>query len=182
MVGSSPERILVHVPGVGYVEEQWIQKGVNLIYKQGIQTGNWLLLGVLLAVGGLFTLNLTWTEVVARRRVIALQKALGWRSRSVFAQILGQVLHIGAIAILLGTLGALGFTRLMNWQLPPEWLLVGLPIAVLGITTLGSLIPAWSASRTPPLIGLQHSGLRYRRKAGRLTLWLVGICMECNLA
>ncbi|MFH1909447.1 MAG: hypothetical protein ABIL11_19050, partial [Chloroflexota bacterium] len=42
MVGSSPKRILVHVPGIGYVEEQWIQKGVNLIYKQGIQSGNWL--------------------------------------------------------------------------------------------------------------------------------------------
>jgi hypothetical protein len=59
MAGSSPRRILVHVPGIGYVEEQWIQKGVNLVYKQGIQAGNWLLLGTLLAAGGLFTLDLT---------------------------------------------------------------------------------------------------------------------------
>src|SRR5574341_2508076 len=58
MVGSSPKRVLVHVPGIGYVEEQWIQKGVNLIYKQGIQTGNWLLIGALLLAGALFTLDL----------------------------------------------------------------------------------------------------------------------------
>ncbi|NLF10170.1 MAG: hypothetical protein GX597_00100 [Anaerolineaceae bacterium] len=32
MVGSSPRRVLVHVPGVGYVEEGWIQKGVSLSY------------------------------------------------------------------------------------------------------------------------------------------------------
>jgi hypothetical protein len=29
MVGSSPRRILVHVPGIGYVEEQWVQKNVG---------------------------------------------------------------------------------------------------------------------------------------------------------
>ena len=85
MVGSS-RRILVNVPGIGYVEEQWIQKGVNLVYKQGIQTGSWLLLGTLLAAGGLFTLDLTWADVVARRRLIALQKALGWRSSTVLSQ------------------------------------------------------------------------------------------------
>jgi hypothetical protein len=169
MVGSSPTRILVHVPGVGYVEEQWIQKGVNLVYKQGIQTGSWLLLGTLLVAGGLFTLDLTWTEVVARRRVIALEKALGWRSSSVFAQILGQVLLIGTAASFMGTLGALGLTRLMNWQPPPGWLVLALPLGMLVVTTLGSLVPALTASRTPPLIDIQRGGVRYRRAGSALT-------------
>jgi hypothetical protein len=174
MVGSSPTRILVYVPGVGYVEEQWIQKGVNLVYKQGIQAGSWLLVGTLFVAGGLFTLDLTWTEVVARRRVIALEKALGWRSSSVFAQILGQVLLIGIAATLIGTLGALGLTRLMNWQPPPGWLLLGLPFGVLVVTTLGSLVPAWTASRTPPLIEIQRGGVRYRRGGRVLTLGVWG--------
>lgn len=163
MVGSSPKRILVRVPGIGYVEEQWIQKGVNLVYKQGIQTGNWLLLGTLLVAGGLFTLDLSWAEMVARRRLIALQKALGWRSRTVFAQVLGQVLGIGAVATLAGSLGALEMIRLLDWQRPPTWVLLGLPLAVLAVAVLGSLLPAWLASRTPPLIGLWQGGLRYRR-------------------
>lgn len=174
MVGSSPKRILVHVPGIGYVEEQWVQKGVNLIYKQGIQMGNWLLLGTLLVFGGFFTLNITWTDVVAGRRVIALQKALGWRSSSVFALILGQALLIGIIAIILGTLLAVSITWLMNWSWPSVYLLVELPLIILGITTLGSLIPSWSASRTRPIIGLQQGGLHYQRKGGRLNFGLWG--------
>ncbi|HEY4691674.1 MAG TPA: FtsX-like permease family protein [Anaerolineae bacterium] len=174
MVGSSPTRVLVHVPGIGYVEEQWIQKGVNLVYTQGIQTGNWLLLMTLLVAGGVYTLDLTWAEVVARRRLIALQKALGWRSRTVFAHTLGQVLRLGAAAVVVGTLGALGIIRLLNWQSPPDWLLLGLPLAVLGIAALGCLAPAWLASRVPPIVELQRGGLRSRRrrKSGpALGLW-----------
>jgi hypothetical protein len=174
MVGSSPKRILVHVPGIGYVEEQWIQKGVSLIYKQGIQAGNWLLLGTLLAAGGLFTLDMTWAEVISRRHLIALQKALGWRSRTVFGQILGQVLSLGLAATLVGTVGALGVIQFLNFQPPPDWLVPGVPLVVLGISTLGSLLPAWLASRTPPMIDLRQGGLRYRRTGRRMAFGMWG--------
>jgi len=170
MVGSSPKRILVHAPGIGYVEEQWIQKGVNLVYKQGIQSGHWLLLGALLIAGGLFTLDMTWADVVARRRLIALQKALGWRSRTVFRQILGRVLGLGMASVLIGTVGALGVIKFLDLQPPPDWLLLGLPVVVLGISTLGSLLSAWLASRTPPMLNLRQAGLDYRRTSRRLAL------------
>ena len=62
VVGSSPSRVLVHVPGIGYVEEQWIKKGVNLVYREGIQAGSWLLIGAMLIAGALFALDLTWAE------------------------------------------------------------------------------------------------------------------------
>ena len=164
MVGSSPTRVLVHVPGIGYVEEQWIQKGVNLVYKQGIQTGNWLLLGTLLIAGALFTLDMAWAEVVSRRRVIALQKALGWRSRTVFRQIVGQVMIIGAIATMAGILIALVLIRWLKWESVPLNLLIGLPLIVMGLCGIGSLVPAWSASRVPPIIELQRGGVRYQHK------------------
>ncbi|MEB2334656.1 MAG: FtsX-like permease family protein [Anaerolineaceae bacterium] len=174
MVGSSPTRVLVHVPGIGYVEEQWIQKGVNLTYKRGIQTGNWLLLGTLLLAGGLFTLDLTWAEVLSRRRVVALQKALGWRSRSVFAQVVGQVMMIGAIATAAGTFIALMVIRWLGWEAIPSNLLIGLPLLVMGLCGIGSLLPAWSASRVPPIVELQRGGVRYHRKRTNpvLGLWM----------
>ena len=174
MVGSSPTPVLVHIPEIGYVEEQWIQKGVNLVYKQGIQTGNWLLMMTLLAAAGLFTLDMTWAEVVSRRHLIALQKALGWRSRTVFGQILGQVLSLGLAATLVGTVGALGVIQFLNLQPPPDWLVPGLPLVVLGISTLGSLLPAWLASRTPPMVDLRQGGLRYRRTGRRMALGMWG--------
>ena len=174
MVGSSPTRVLVHVPGVGYVEEQWIQKGVNLTYKQGIQSGNWLLLGTLLLAGGLFTLDLTWAEVLSRRRVVALQKALGWRSRSVFAQVVRQVMMIGAIATAVGTLIAMALIRWLKWEAIPSNLLIGLPLLVIGLCGIGSLLPAWSASRVSPIVELQRGGVRYQRKRTSpvLGLWM----------
>ena len=165
MVGSSPTRVLAKVPGVGYVEEQWIQKGVNLVYKQGIQTGNWLLLETLLLAGGLFTLDLIWAEALARRRIIALQKALGWYSRTVFTQILGQIMGIGLIATTLGTLIALALIRLLGWESVPLNLLITLPLIVMGLCGIGSLVPAWSASRVPPIAEIQRGGVRYRRRA-----------------
>lgn len=162
MVGSSPTRMLVHVPEIGYVEEQWIQKGVNLVYKRGIQTGNWLLMGTLLLAGGLFTLDMAWAEVLSRRRVIALQKALGWRSRTVFTQIVGQVLMIGAMATITGTLIAMALIRLLGWETVPLNLWIALPLIVMVLCVVGSLLPAWSASRVLPIAELQRGGVQYQ--------------------
>jgi hypothetical protein len=162
MVGSSPTRVLVHVPEIGYVEEQWIQKGVNLVYKRGIQTGNWLLMGTLLLAGALFTLDMAWAEVLSRRRAIALQKALGWRSRTVFAQIVRQVVMIGALATLTGTLIALAVIRSLEWESVPLNLLIALPVMVIMLCIIGSLLPAWSASRVPPVAELQRGGVQYQ--------------------
>lgn len=176
MVGSSPTRVLVHVPGIGYVEEQWIHKGVNLTYKWGIQTGNWLLLGILLLVGSLFTFDMAWAEVLSRRRVIALQKALGWRSRTVFTQIVGQVILIGVIAVITGTLIATVLIRLLGWESIPLNLLIALPVIVIVLCAVGSLLPAWSASRVPPVAELQRGGMQYshRHTAIVSALWSYG--------
>jgi putative ABC transport system permease protein len=100
---------------------------------------------------------------MARRRLIALQKALGWRSRSVFAHVIGHTFLVGVLAVGLGSLFALGIMQLFSWQFPPTWLLWGLPMAVLGIAVLSSLAPAWQASRLPPIVAFQRGGLRYRR-------------------
>ncbi|GIK55236.1 MAG: hypothetical protein BroJett015_08990 [Chloroflexota bacterium] len=160
MVGSSPTRVLVHVPGVGYVEEQWIQKNVTTTYAERVQTGHLLLLGTLLGIGGLFVLDLAWAEVVARRRTIALQKALGWRSATVFRQVLGQILLAGVVATLLGTLVAVGISRLAGWPMPSLSLLLGAPLLIVGLCLAGGAYPAWLAAHIPPIVGLQQGNLR----------------------
>ncbi|MBE7532012.1 MAG: ABC transporter permease [Ardenticatenaceae bacterium] len=160
MVGSSPTRILVHVPGVGYVEEQWIQKNVTTTYAERVQTGHLLLLGTLLGIGGLFVLDLAWAEVVARRRTIALQKALGWRSATVFRQVLGQLVLVGLLAAILGAVTAVGISWLADWPPPsPSWL-VGVPLLIVGLCLVGGAYPAWLAARIPPIVGLQQGNIR----------------------
>jgi hypothetical protein len=175
MVGSSPTRVLVHVPGVGYVEEQWIQKNVTYTYQERVQTGHLLLLGTLLSIGGLFVLDLAWAEVVARRHTIALQKALGWRSATVFRQVLSQILLVGVVATLLGALVAVGISRLAGWPMPSLSLLLGVPLLVVGLCLVGGAYPAWLAARVPPIVGLQQGGIHsfHERRSQRPTysLW-----------
>jgi hypothetical protein len=156
MVGSSPTRLLVLVPGLGYVEEQWIQKNVTTSYQEQVQVGHWLLLATLLGIGSLFVLDLAWADVVARRRIIALQKALGWRSSSVFAQVLGQILLAAMVAAVLSLPLAAALIWLLDWTLPSVAWLVGVPLLVVLLSLLGGLYPAWLAARVPPIIGLQQ--------------------------
>lgn len=156
MVGSSPTRILVHVPEIGYVEEQWIQKNITVTYGKRVQIGHQILLGGLLAIGGLFVLDLAWAEVVARRRVIALQKALGWRSSTVFARVLGQITLVGMSAAVLGGLAAWGVSKMAGWETPSPILLGGVSLSVVGLALLGGAYPAWLAARVLPVVGLQR--------------------------
>ncbi|MGC8947586.1 MAG: hypothetical protein ACP5N6_15725, partial [Anaerolineae bacterium] len=95
MVGSSPRRVLVRVPGIGYVEEQWVQKNVTLSYHRRIQSGHLLLITALLLTGGLFAADLAWADLLARQPVLALQKALGWRSASLMGQVLRRAFLTG---------------------------------------------------------------------------------------
>lgn len=160
MVGSSPTPVLVHVPGIGYVEEQWIQKNVTYTYQQGLRTGHLLLLGTLFSIGGLFVLDLAWAEVAARRRVIALQKALGWRSTSIWFRLLAKLVLAGGLAGILAVPVAAGLIRVWGWQpLPLAWL-AGVPLMVIALCALGGIYPAWLAARLPPVAGLQAGGVR----------------------
>lgn len=166
MTGSSPTRVLVHVPSVGYVEELWIQKGANLLYQERISTGDWLVLSVLLAVGGLYTFDLAWAYVLRRQHVIALQKALGWRSDTVFGLVLGQLVLLGAGSAIVGTAAGTGLGRLAGWDVPVE-LMVGVPASVVIVCALGALYPVWRTARTPPVLGLGLAGLRHRPRPSR---------------
>ncbi len=79
VVGSSPRPVLVHLPGIGYVEEYWVQKGVALTTHREVQRANLLLFAAMLAVCALFIFNTTSTTVAGRIGEFGLLKALGWR-------------------------------------------------------------------------------------------------------
>jgi len=156
--------VLVHIPETGYVEEQWIQKNVTAAYKEKVQTGHLLMLGTLLGVGGLFVLDLAWAEVVARRRTIALQKALGWRSSTVFLQAQGQIVLTGLIAATVGAFTAWSVSRILNWVMPSITLLWSIPLLVSGLALIGGMYPAWLAARIPPAVGVRRGRVTYPKR------------------
>lgn len=161
VVGSSPRRVLVHIPGyedippLGYVEEQWIQKGANLTIGRQVKRSNLLLFGVMLLACSLYILNTTLMSVLGRRREVALQKALGWRSSTVFSTLLVEAALVGLFAGVLGLLLALGLAALLGLQLPLLNAALILPVG-LGLCLLGTAIPALVAARTPPVVGMER--------------------------
>lgn len=159
MVGSSPRHVLVHLPEVGYAEEQWIQKNVSAIYAQHVRSGHLLLMVTLLAIGAFYILDLAWADVIAQRRTIALQKAVGWRSSSIFRLVLSQIMKVGILAALVGSGIAAGIMWLLDWEpLPVAWI-IGVPLLVILLSLLGGLFSAWLAARVPPIVGLRDGNM-----------------------
>jgi len=154
-VGSSPKKILVHLPTVnqispiGYVEEGWVQMGLSYDLAQEVKRVNILLFLVMFIVAGLYILNTSLVSTLGRQREIALQKALGWRDSSVFFQVVLEGALIGLGAGVLGLVGAIGLASLLGLNMPIERAVLVLPMSI-GLCLIGSLIPAYIASKTPP--------------------------------
>ncbi len=175
-VGSSPKRTLVHIPGdervpaVGYVEEGWIQKGLSYTLTSETKRVNVLLFSVMLVVSALYILNTSLISTLARQREIALQKALGWRSGTVFVQVLSEGALVGMVAGTLGLVLALLLTTIFDLDMPLQRAVLILPLGVM-LCLLGSLLPAIIAARIPPAQELRRgevhvTGVRF----GRLSL------------
>jgi len=182
MVGSSPRRILVLVPGIGYVEEQWVQKNVTLSYHRRIQSGHILLIAALLVTGGLFVADMAWADLLARQPVLALQKALGWRSATLMGHVLRRALLVGAGAGLSGTALAAGALALARQPLPSLPWLAGVPLLVTALSLLGSLYPALQAARVPPIPLLRMAGLRHRPGRERVRGRSGGVLLSARYA
>jgi hypothetical protein len=160
MVGSSPRRILVHVPGdgeappIGYVEEYWVQKGVHTLIGRGISKTNLFLFSVFLSVSALFILNTVLITTLQQQREIGLLKAVGWRSRLIFGVVMGEALLVGLLGGLLGGGLALVLARLLALRVPWTQVALAAPLS-LALCLVGSFVPAWWAVRRSPIAALQ---------------------------
>ncbi len=164
------------IPPVGYVEEMWIQKGVTLSYGREVKRVNVIFFVLMLGVCTLNILNTTLMSVLGRRRETALQKALGWRSSTVFGLMLLELGGVGVVAGGLGVLLAKGLAAWLHLSLPLNQALLILPLGV-GLCLLGGLVPARTAARVPPVVLLQRGEVNPDRRLvpGRLSLLTYGL-------
>ncbi len=164
-VGSSPRRALVYlsgsedIPPAGYVEEGWVQKGINYTIGREIKHINVVLFGVMLVVAGLYMLNTSAISTLARRQELALLKAIGWRTVTVLGTLLAEGLFVGIVSGGLGLGIALILARALSLDMPIKRAFLILPIAVV-LTLLGTLAPAVIASRASPAQALRQGEIR----------------------
>ncbi|MDI7274686.1 MAG: ABC transporter permease [Anaerolineae bacterium] len=171
-LGSSPTPLLVHLPGVGYVEEPWVKTGVSITVHRGFDRADLVLFGAMLAVLGLYVFSLSSISILSRRREVGLLAALGWRQGTLFRSLLAESFWLALAAGLLGMLLSAGAIALLHLCMPAAQTAMAIPLG-LALYLLGAFYPAWRAARQAPALAIQTGELRPRApraaQLGRLT-------------
>ncbi|HZM32417.1 MAG TPA: FtsX-like permease family protein [Acidimicrobiales bacterium] len=139
--------------------------------------------GVIAVVVGAFVIYNAFSIIVAQRtREMALLRAVGARRRQVRRAVLVEAIVVGVAGSVFGFLLGLGVAFLLSsfLQLPdsslailPRSVLIALAVGIV-VTLLSALIPAWRASRVPPLAAMRDVAVdTSARSRGRLIVGLV---------
>jgi ABC-type antimicrobial peptide transport system permease subunit len=122
-------------------------------------TGLFGVLGLLLVGIGVY--GVTAFAVSRRTREFGVRVALGARGADVLGLVLRQGVVLASIGIVLGLAGAAAATRLLSSLLfgvsaTDPWVFGAAAGVLAGIVVLGSLVPAWRATRIDPLVALRY--------------------------
>ncbi|MFZ3070736.1 MAG: hypothetical protein WA110_06420 [Anaerolineaceae bacterium] len=92
MVGASLQPVLVHIPGmdgipaVGFVEENWIKKGVTTSYSKGFTLITALAALAMVSAGSLLILLMNYQALLSYQDEFLLLHTLGWKKSTIFSQ------------------------------------------------------------------------------------------------
>ena len=181
VTGSSPRKVLVHIPGhspvppVGYVEEMWVQKGVSLTIARKTRVERLLLFSAMLLIFSVYMFDTSLMDVLSRKEYLALQKALGWRSGTIFSHVLAEALLVGVVAGVTGM--ALAALLAFSFGLTiPLRIILSIPMVGVAACGVGGVIPAWMASRVPPAEMMVHRASPARAFAvGRVSVLVYAV-------
>jgi lipoprotein-releasing system permease protein len=168
------EEILVEVGGFPYRTNDWINLNANLFsWMQTEKRVMFVLLALIVLVAVFNVASLQIMLVKMKRREIGILKSMGTTEATIRRLFVFEGVAIGAIGMLIGT--AIGLTlcwlleRYKFIKLPGDvYFIDTLPVrveagdvlvielAVLALSALATLIPAWWASRFDPVEAIRH--------------------------
>lgn len=170
VASSSPQKVLVFVPGLGYVEERWTTLGVATEVISGINAANLVLLGTLLATSVLFIANAAQLSVLRRRREIGLLQSVGWRAADINWFLLSDAVVVGILAAPLAALTATILLEAADLRL--NWATIAaVSLAAPLLYCVSSWLPIQHEAAKAPITLLHHGevagGSSFHRFAGR---------------
>lgn len=169
MVGSSPRRILVRVPGygdspgLGYVEELWVQKGVTTNITTGLNLADRLMFGVMLAACSVSLFVAVFASVLGRMGEYGILHAVGWGWRALLRFVLGEAMSLGLLSGIIGVLLGLAGSFLLGKSIAVETAVL-FPLITMSLFTAAAILPARSAWRLPPAAAIRRGETAQSRR------------------
>ena len=147
------------ISGMRTMEEYYAGNAVGIITALLRVTGSMGLMGVALALVGLY--GLVAYFVAQRTRELGIRMAVGARPASVLRLVLGHGLVLTVSGVTLGVIGSIGVSGLLRGVFPAtQGINVGTYLIVVpslvAVTLLATYIPARRAARIDPLIALRQ--------------------------
>jgi putative ABC transport system permease protein len=150
-----------------------------------------LVFAVIAVVVGAFVIYNSFSIIVAQRtREMALLRAIGARRRQVRRAVVVEAVVVGLLGSVIGFLVGLVFASFLGnlFELPPGALAI-VPMSVatalltgLIVTVFSALVPAWRASRVPPLAAMREVAVDTTgRSLVRFVLGLVLVALGTGL-
>ena len=119
-----------------------------------------LITGISLFVGGIGVMNIMFVSVTERTHEIGIRKAIGATRKAILTQFLFESSTICLLGGTIGLLVAFAVTALIDKLLLPAS--ISLPIVVIALIVsitagvLAGIVPAFKASRLPPVDALRY--------------------------
>lgn len=143
---------------------------------------------IALFVGIFIIFNAFKITVAQRTRQVGLLRAVGASGRQVVLSVLLEALFIGLIASIIGIIFGIAFAAILragfnalgaalpptSLQIEPRSIIVGLAVGVL-VTLAAALLPAWKASRVPPIAAMRETEIPTARVARLVTSIVIAV-------
>ncbi|MCA9727581.1 MAG: ABC transporter permease, partial [Candidatus Eisenbacteria bacterium] len=168
------ERILETLGGFPYRVRDWIEMNSNLFaWMQTEKLVMFVILALIVLVAAFNITGALIMLVMEKKRDVGILRSMGATAREIGTIFVIEGLVIGGIGMVLGTAAGLGLCAILDRyqliKLPGDvyfietlpidvqaWDVVVVQIAVLVISFLATVYPAWTASRLDPVEAIRH--------------------------